>query len=69
MHYRITELLSIEKRKTKEESVIMSKLEYCLEATSTGRKKVLRSTARYGIPGSQMGTGEEETRLVTYGGP
>ena len=31
----------IEERKTKAESVIMSKLQYCLESTSTGRKKDL----------------------------
>lgn len=39
--YKITELLSVEERKTKAESVIMSKLQYCLESTSTGRKKDL----------------------------
>ena len=39
--YRITELLNVNERKIKAESVIMSKLRYCLEATSTGRKKDL----------------------------
>ena len=41
--YRITELLSIGERKIKAESVIMSKLRYCLESTSTGRKKDLEA--------------------------
>ena len=41
--YRITELLSVGERKIKAESVILSKLEYCLEATSTGRKRDLEA--------------------------
>ena len=39
--YRITELLSLEERRTKAEAIILSKLRYCLEATSTDRKKDL----------------------------
>ena len=41
--YRITELLSVKERKIKAEAVIISKLRYCLESTSTGRKKDLKA--------------------------
>ena len=41
--YRVTDLLNVGERKIKAESVIMSKLRYCLESTSTGRKKDLES--------------------------
>ena len=41
--YRITEHLSVNERKIKAEVVIMSKLRYCLESTSTGRKKDLEA--------------------------
>ena len=41
--YRVTSLLSQEERKIKAEAVILSKLRYCLEATSTGRKRDLEA--------------------------
>ena len=41
--YRVTELLSVKERQIKAESVIMSKLMYCLESTCTGRKKDLEA--------------------------